>query len=340
MSLVKTLARVAAGVMIAKGVGAVIRNSQNNAQNTGTGRSNPRQTGGGILGDLLQKSGSASPSGRQAGGLGGGLGDLLGGILGGQTGRQTGSSGGAGTGTRYGGPRSAGASGGLGGLFDQITGQVTGRTTGGAQTGATPAGSRSSQAGTGGGLGDLLGGLGSAAAAGGLGGLLGGLLGGRAAQAEGHDGLAHKDSQPRNDASFGEVFNDSLSSGTEPAVAPTPEQNAVAGLLLKAMIQAAKSDGKIDDAEKQRLLAEMGDLDDAERTFIRDQMAAPVDPQSLARETPAGLAPQVYLMSLMAIDFDNEAEARYLHALAQALELDQTQINQIHQEVGVQNLYS
>ncbi|MDF3604822.1 tellurite resistance TerB family protein [Paracoccus sp. DMF-8] len=143
-----------------------------------------------------------------------------------------------------------------------------------------------------------------------------------------------------NDASFGELFNDSLTTGADPEVAPTPEQNAMAGLLLRAMIQAAKSDGKIDDAEKQRLLAEIGDLDEAERAFIREEMSKPVDAEALARETPQGMGPQVYLMSLMAIDFDNEAEARYLHALAEALGLDHAQVNEIHGQVGVQNLYA
>ncbi len=323
MSLVKTLARVAAGVVLAKGIGTVMRNAQNRSTDassgTASGRS-PRQTGGGILGDLLgNNTGPSAGSGRS----GGGLGDILGQVLGGGS-----AAGGAnaGTGRRYGGPNSRGASGGLGGLFDQITG--------GSQSGMgqSSSPSRSTQ----GGLGDMLGG----AMAGGVGGILGGLLGGRSAQAAPSDGLAHKDSQPRNDATFGEVLNDSFTTGAEPSVPPTPEQNAVAGLLLRAMIQAAKSDGKIDDAEKQRLLAEFGELDDAERNFIRDQMAAPVDPEALARETPSGLGPQVYLMSLMAIDFDNEAEARYLHALAQALQLDTVQVNEIHEKVGVQNLYA
>ena len=100
----------------------------------------------------------------------------------------------------------------------------------------------------------------------------------------------------------------------------------LAGLMLRAMIQAAKSDGTIDEAEKQRLLGKLGDdLDDEERQFIRDQMAAPVDPQGLAREVPKGLEPQVYMMSLLAIDFDHEDEARYLRELAQALGLQPAQ---------------
>ena len=154
------------------------------------------------------------------------------------------------------------------------------------------------------------------------------------------NGPAQRGAQPRNDASFGEVFNDAVARQDEPEIAPTPEQNAVAGLMLRAMIQAAKADGRIDEAERERLLDQMGDLDDEDRAFIREQMAAPLDPQALAREVPKGLEPQVYLMSLMAIDFDSEQEAAYLHGLAEALGLDRTTANGIHEQVGVQNLYS
>lgn len=298
MSLMKSLARVAAGVVLAKGLGSVMRNQQARANEAGTARS-PRQTGGGILGDLL------SNNTRQGAGGGGGLGDILGQVLGGRGGSQ------AGTGRPYGGPNSGGAAGGLGGILDNLT-----RGRSGGASGPT-AGSGRSQ----GGLGDLLG----PGAAGGLGGLLGGLLGGQ----------AQRQSQPQNDASFGEVFNDAVVRQDEPAVTPTPEQNAVAGLLLKAMIQAAKADGKIDDQEKQRLLGEMGDLDDDDRAFIREQMAAPVDAQALAREVPAGLGPQVYTMSVMAIDVDHEDEVTYLRELAQALNLPQSEVDEIHQQIGV-----
>ncbi|AGT10268.1 tellurite resistance TerB family protein [Paracoccus aminophilus] len=347
MSLVKTLARVAAGVILAKGIGTIMRNAQNGTAEAApsgpsTGPSSGasrRSTGGGILGDLLNRG-----TGARSGG-GGGLGDILGQVLGG-TASPDPTSGGAGTGRRYGGPQSGGAQGGLGGLFDKITsgrGQPYGDTFGRnpppspAQDSAAPQPTGPTASGSaGGGLGGILAG----AVSGGLGGLLGGLLSGRGPTASPMDGLAHKDSQPHNEASFGEVLNDAIATGNEPQIPPTPEQNAVAGLLLRAMIQAAKSDGQIDDREMQRLVAETGEQDGPERDFIREQMAAPVDPIALARETPQGLGPQVYLVSLMAIDFDNEAEARYLHALAEALGLAQEQVNAIHQQVGVQNLYS
>ena len=35
---------------------------------------------------------------------------------------------------------------------------------------------------------------------------------------------------------------------------PTPQQDAVAGLMLRAMLQAAKCDGRIDEGEKKKIL--------------------------------------------------------------------------------------
>lgn len=307
MSLMKTLGRVAAGVVLAKGIGAAMQQHQRNQPGGQvSGRNRPS---GGLLGDLFGSN--------TGGGSGGNLNDMLGQVLGGRTGG----------GRPYGGPASRGASGGLGGLLDSLTSRTaSGGGAGGLGgiLGQLAGGTKTRSAGTGGGLGDLLGGLLGGAAAGGMAGQ-----------------LARKDSQPTNDASFGELFNDAVAKQGEPDVAPTPEQNAVAGLMLRAMIQAAKSDGKIDDAEKQRLLGKLGDdLDDEERQFIRDQMAAPVDAEALARDVPKGLESQVYLMSLLAIDLDHEDEARYLDRLAQALKLDRPSVDEIHDQLGTARLYT
>lgn len=313
MSLMKTFARVAAGVMLAKGIGTIMQN-----QRGGSPAGQPRSAGtGGLLDDLLRSNvGSGQGS----------LRDQLGQVLGGGQVAQPGS------GRPYGGPNSTGAQGGLGGLLDGLTGMARG----GSNTGG------------GGGLADVLGqlaggnkaGTTTAGGTGGLGDLLGGLLGGAAGTAAA-GGLAHKNSQAANDASFGELFNDALTRDDEPEVAPTPEQNAVAGLMLKAMIQAAKADGRIDDEERQRLLGQLGDtLDDDERQFIREQMALPVDAAALAREVPKGLELQIYLMSLMAIDLDSEPEARYLNDLAGAMGLSRDEVEAVHARLGAQPLYS
>lgn len=280
MSLMRSLTKVAAGVMLAKGIGTMMQNQQQGGQH---GR--PRQ-GGGLLDNLLSNNTQGS---------GGSMSDMLGRALGGRSGGMHGGS-------------AQGGLGGLGGLLDGLSGRSAG----------------TRRAGSGGGLGDMLGGLLGGAAAGGIAGR-----------------LSQKDSQPSNQATFGELFNDSLANGGEPQVAPTPDQNALAGTMLRAMIQAAKSDGHIDETEKQRLLGHLGDdLDEEERQFIKEQMAAPVDAASLAREVPEGQEAQVYLMSLLAIDFNNEAEARYLNDLATAMGLDRQTVNQIHDQAGVMPLYN
>ena len=120
--------------------------------------------------------------------------------------------------------------------------------------------------------------------------------------------------------------------------APVFEQDA--GLLLRAMIQAAACDGGIDAAEREKILETLGAEAEAEDlAFVEAQMAAPADPEALAAETPAHLAMQVYAMSLMPIRLDSEAEAAYLDRLAAALGLNQETVNALHLQMGVKPLF-
>ncbi|WP_439521943.1 DUF533 domain-containing protein [Marivita sp.] len=123
--------------------------------------------------------------------------------------------------------------------------------------------------------------------------------------------------------------------------AAAPQAEETAALMLRAMIQTAKADGGIDEAERAKILATVGEDADAEDiAFVQEQLAAPVDVQGLAKDTPAALRTQVYGASLMTIRLDSEAEAQYLHELAQAMELDQPTVNTLHMQMGVQPLYS
>ena len=268
MSLMGTLAKVAIGVALGKGMQAVTRRGAGNAGS------------GGLFG-------GANTSGRSR--------DSMGSILGG-----------AGMG-------GAGTQGGLGGLLQQLGGSG-GRATGGA---------------SGGGLGGLLGGLLGGGAAGGLGGLLGSLSGG-----------GQPNAAPTHNRSFGDVLNSSFANQGEPDDEPTADQNAVAALMLSAMIQAAKSDGEIQDAEKEKLLGNLGNVSDAEMAFVQAEMTKPVDIAALVRLVPDGLQQQVYTMSVMAIDLDSKAEAQYLHDLAAGLKIDKDSVNDIHAKLGVPALYA
>jgi Protein of unknown function (DUF533). len=51
------------------------------------------------------------------------------------------------------------------------------------------------------------------------------------------------------------------------------------------------------------------------------------------------IAPQVYAVSLMAINVDTPAEAQYLQQLAQGLGLDAQAVNGIHAQLGLTPLY-
>lgn len=312
MSLMGTLAKVAIGIAVAKGVGSMMGKKASAGTGSGGtfgGPNSPGAGGGGLgdmMGEVLGGRGATRTSAPQGGGTGGGIGDLL---------NELGNYAPGGSGQ----PRSGGQSGGGqfggtgGGGLDDLIGSL-----GGGQGG--------------GGLGDLLGGLlggvqGKAGQAGGgsLGDLLGGLLGGAASGGGG---------------GFGDLLNQSLGNRGEPDATPTPQQNAAAGLMLVAMIQAAKADGKVDAAEQKKLLGNLGDITPEEKRFVEAQLAAPVDPGGLARQVPQGLEAQVYMMSLMAIDLDNRNEAQYLHKLATAMGLDKQVVNQIHAQARAPALYA
>ena len=231
--------------------------------------------------------------------------------------------------------KGAGTSGaGLGGLLGSMQGG-----TGGANM-QNMLGGLMGGAGGAGGLGGLLEGLGGAQG-GGLQSMLGGLAagGGAAGLMGALGGMAQRPAD--NGASFGQVLNSQFDETPEPVIEPTADQEAAAALMLRAMIQAAKCDGQLDKAEEEKLVQNLGgDVDAQEAAFVRAEMAKPVDVNALVAEVPTGLGPQVYAMSLLAIDLDNQAEAQYLHSLAQGLGLDAGSVNDIHAQLGVPSLYA
>lgn len=139
----------------------------------------------------------------------------------------------------------------------------------------------------------------------GAGGLLGALLGGGAAQ-------------PEQKAQF-----------------ETPAAVDEATLLVRAMCNAAKADGQVDEQEQQNIVGRLGDVSDAERNFVIQELGAPLDLAGFANSVPAQLAPQVYALSVMTVKVDTRQEAEYLNQLGQALKLDNQTLGQIHEQLGV-----
>ncbi|MGB5440324.1 MAG: DUF533 domain-containing protein [Gammaproteobacteria bacterium] len=233
-----------------------------------------------------------------------------------------------------GGGGGGGIAGALGGLLGGNKSGTAGASGGGGIAGALGGllgGNKRATAGAsggGGGIAGALGGLlgGNQGGAGGLGGLLSGLGGGGAAK-QGGD--------------IGDILGSFMGDPQQAAqIQPTVDQEQQAEILLRAMLNAAKSDGQIDKAEQERIVEHLGDVSESEKQFLRHEMSAPLDTAEFIRSIPKGMEQQVYLMSLTSIDLDHKAEAQYLHQLAQGLGISQQACNDIHQQAGAPVLYS
>lgn len=123
---------------------------------------------------------------------------------------------------------------------------------------------------------------------------------------------------------------DQLSGGT--AVTDAAEANA--RLMIRAMIQAARADGTIDEAERKIILDHLSDASDEERAFVEAELLAPVDPLALARDSADAAKAQVYSAAAMTVRTDGQAEAAFLAQLAQGLGLDAATVAGIHLSLG------
>ena len=123
---------------------------------------------------------------------------------------------------------------------------------------------------------------------------------------------------------------DSLTKGTP--VGAANEENAK--LMIRAMIQAAKSDGEIDEAERKTILDHLGDASEEEIKFVQEALDAPVDAGALAKDATENTKAQIYASALMAINVDTEAEKRFLADLASAMGLEAPKVKEIHDTMG------
>lgn len=126
-----------------------------------------------------------------------------------------------------------------------------------------------------------------------------------------------------------------------PPMPPTPaEQHANAMLLIEAMVNAAKADGTIDDAERARIT---GELDKAgataeERAWLDGEMAKPADLDALlAKVQSPDLAAQVYAASVLVTGNDDSSERAYLGLLAARLGLSGEMVDAINRQIEAQS---
>ncbi|MGF6693391.1 uncharacterized membrane protein YebE (DUF533 family) [Metapseudomonas resinovorans] len=200
-----------------------------------------------------------------------------------------------------------------------------------------------------GGLGGLLGGLMGGAGGGGnagLGGLLGGILGGGGGlggnpMGGGSMGSSGGRSGGMNYAALASLGMMAFQAyqawqRQQPAAAPQQALRTVDQLsgaeaddhslaILRALIAAAKADGRIDEQEKQTIYAEISrHTDDPQlQEWLDQEVRRPLDAAEVAQSaTDPGMAAEMYLASVMLVDDQQAAERAYLDELAYQLRLD------------------
>lgn len=110
-------------------------------------------------------------------------------------------------------------------------------------------------------------------------------------------------------------------------------QEALGKALVRAMIAAAKADGRIDADEKERIFQRLEDmnLSPQDKAFVFDELSTPLDIEAVVRgaDTPEHAA-EIYAASLVAIEADTASERAYLEALASRLNLPDLLVEEIH----------
>ncbi|WP_411380147.1 tellurite resistance TerB family protein [Pseudomonas sp. MPB26] len=197
---------------------------------------------------------------------------------------------------------------------------------------------------SGGGLGGVLGGLlkgsrtGNASAGGGLGGLLGGLgglfgttPGTRPAQGRA-GGMNYAALASLGMAAFQayQAWQRQQADAPQQALHTVdqldgPAAEAHSHAVLRALIAAAKADGRIDESEHQLISTELGrHTDDPQLQQRLDaEVAKPLDTADFAEfASDPAVAAEVYLASVMMVDDQQGAERDYLDDLAGQLQID------------------
>ena len=112
-----------------------------------------------------------------------------------------------------------------------------------------------------------------------------------------------------------------------------------AELIVKAMINAAKADGKIDPGEVKRIVGKLQEdgIQEGDQQYLIAEMQKPMETEQLiaAAQGRQDVAAQIYAASLLAIEVDTPAEKAYLEQLATGLGLAPEVTQQIRGYAGV-----
>lgn len=121
---------------------------------------------------------------------------------------------------------------------------------------------------------------------------------------------------------------------TQPPEPVSAEEDEAAQTLVQVMIAAAKADGEVSPAERQRMLDELtqAGAEEEERAFLQRALDTPLDLDAVLRRVrDLQMAEEAYAASLLVIEVDTPAEQQYLAYLATRLNLEAETVAQLHE---------
>jgi uncharacterized membrane protein YebE (DUF533 family) len=149
------------------------------------------------------------------------------------------------------------------------------------------------------------------------------------------------------------IGSGALPQTTEAELAPAPEgsafmpnkndaagQEALGLTLVRAMIAAARSDGRLDAQESQVIYQRIESLglDPESQALLVAEMGRPVDMDSIINSASSPeVAAEIYVASMLAIDVDTAAEKSYLAMLAARLGIPPELAAELRRQVEAQS---
>lgn len=117
---------------------------------------------------------------------------------------------------------------------------------------------------------------------------------------------------------------------------PVPQVEEHSQAILKALVAAAKSDGHIDDRERELIEGEFSKLtgDQEVQHWLQAELNKPLDPADVAgAASNPEMAVEMYIASVMMVDHENFMERAYLDELARQLKLEPGLKAELEQQV-------
>ncbi|RRJ83223.1 tellurite resistance TerB family protein [Aestuariirhabdus litorea] len=124
-----------------------------------------------------------------------------------------------------------------------------------------------------------------------------------------------------------------------PATDNAPAHEALGLTLVRAMIAAARCDGRLDAQESQAIFQRIESLglDAGTQRLLVQEMGHPADVDAIVSSAICPeMAAEIYVASLLAIDVDSAAERAYLAMLAARLQLPEGLVRELEAQVAAQ----